>query len=103
MSLALLIVGVLAQCVFAGVQAMLVIFSGAGIANHAPEPTPAYFDPLLLGALIVLPAVSLLTAAGLVYLYLTKSPLYSHGWHAAPLLTFSLYLAWALWANQHYR
>lgn len=103
MSLALLVVGVLAQCVFAGVQAMLVIFSGAGIANSPEGPTPAYFEPLFRAALIGLPAVSLLTAAGLVYLYVTRSPLYSQGWHVAPLLTLSLYMAWALWANRHYR
>lgn len=90
MSLMALIIGVIAQLFFAGLQGLIVVFSGAAIANHS-ELTPLQ-DRLLSSLMLLLPAISLLTAGLLVVGYLSAAPWLSNLWHLLPVVGFGLYL-----------
>ncbi|MFB4368674.1 MULTISPECIES: hypothetical protein [unclassified Pseudomonas] len=93
MSLAALIIGVIAQIFFAGLQGLIVVFSGAAIANHN-ELTP-FQDRLLATLMLLLPGLSLATAALLVAGYLNSAPWLSNLWHLLPVVAFGLYLLFA--------
>nr|WP_312231372.1 hypothetical protein [Pseudomonas sp.] len=94
MSLTALIIGVLAQITFAGLQGLVVVFSAAAIANHS-ELTP-FQDRLLSGLMLLLPGLSLATAGLLVVGYLSSAPWLSNFWHLLPVVAFGLYLLFAL-------
>ncbi len=94
MSLTALIIGVLAQITFAGLQGLVVVFSAATIANHS-ELTP-FQDRLLSGLMLLLPGLSLATAGLLVVGYLSSAPWLSNFWHLLPVAAFGLYLLFAL-------
>jgi len=72
MSLTALIIGVIAQIVFAGLQGLIVVFSGSAIANHS-ELT-LFQDRLLSSLMLLLPGISLATAGLLVVGYLSAAP-----------------------------
>lgn len=94
MSLTALIIGVLAQITFAGLQGLVVVFSAAAIANHS-ELTP-FQDRLLSSLMLLLPGLSLATAGLLVVGYLSSAPWLSNLWHLLPVMAFGLYLLFAL-------
>lgn len=93
MSLTALIIGVIAQIVFAGLQGLIVVFSGSAIANHS-ELTP--FQDRLLSSLMLLPGISLATAGLLVVGYLSAAPWLSNLWHLLPVVALGLYLLFVL-------
>lgn len=93
MSLPALIIGVLAQITFAGLQGLIVVFSAAAIANQS-ELTP-FQDRLLATLMLLLPGISLATAGLLVVGYLNSAAWLSNLWHLLPLVAFGLYLLFA--------
>lgn len=94
MSLSALIIGVIAQIVFAGLQGLIVVFSGSAIANHS-ELTP-FQDRLLSSLMLLLPGISLATAGLLVVGYLSAAPWLSNLWHLLPVVALGLYLLFVL-------
>ena len=90
MPLPALIIGVIAQLFFAGLQGLIVVFSAAALANHS-ELTP-FQDRLLASLMLLLPAVSIFTACLLIVGYLNSAPWLSNLWHLLPVLGFGLYL-----------
>ncbi|SHM11351.1 hypothetical protein [Phytopseudomonas punonensis] len=98
MSLTALIIGVFAQLFFAGLQGLIVVFSGAAIANNS-ELTP-FQDRLLSSLMLLLPGISLATAGLLVVGYLSSAPWLSNLWHLIPVVTFGLYLLFVLFLNR---
>lgn len=98
MSLTALIIGVFAQLFFAGLQGLIVVFSGAAIANNS-ELTP-FQDRLLATLMLLLPGISLATAGLLVVGYLSSAPWLSNLWHLVPVVGFGLYLLFALCLNR---
>lgn len=98
MSLTALITGVIAQLFFAGLQGLIVVFSGAAIANHS-ELTP-FQDRLLSTLMLLLPAISVFTAGLLVVGYLSAAPWLSNLWHLLPMVGFGLYLLFVLCINR---
>ncbi len=98
MSLTALIIGVFAQLFFAGLQGLIVVFSGAAIANNS-ELTP-FQDRLLATLMLLLPGISLATAGLLVVGYLSSAPWLSNLWHLLPVVGFGLYLLFVLCLNR---
>lgn len=98
MSLTALIIGVFAQLFFAGLQGLIVVFSGAAIANNS-ELTP-FQDRLLATLMLLLPGISLATAGLLVVGYLSSAPWLSNLWHLVPVVGFGLYLLFVLCLNR---
>lgn len=98
MSLTALIIGVFAQLFFAGLQGLIVVFSGAAIANNS-ELTP-FQDRLLATLMLLLPGISLATAGLLVVGYLSAAPWLSNLWHLVPVVGFGLYLLFVLCLNR---
>ncbi len=98
MSLTTLIIGVFAQLFFAGLQGLIVVFSGAAIANNS-ELTP-FQDRLLATLMLLLPGISLATAGLLVVGYLSSAPWLSNLWHLVPVVGFGLYLLFVLCLNR---
>ncbi|OLU13700.1 MULTISPECIES: hypothetical protein [unclassified Pseudomonas] len=98
MSLTTLIIGVFAQLFFAGLQGLIVVFSGAAIANNS-ELTP-FQDRLLATLMLLLPSISLATAGLLVVGYLSSAPWLSNLWHLVPVVGFGLYLLFVLCLNR---
>ncbi|TBU71645.1 hypothetical protein [Phytopseudomonas daroniae] len=97
MSLTALIIGVIGQLFFAGLQGLLVVFSGAALANHS-ELTP-FQDRLLSSLMLLLPAISIFTAGLLIVGYLNSAPWLSNLWHLLPVVGFGLYLLFLLCVN----
>lgn len=98
MSLTALIIGVFAQLFFAGLQGLIVVFSGAAIANNS-ELTP-FQDRLLATLMLLLPGISLATAGLLVVGYLSAASWLSNLWHLVPVVGFGLYLLFVLCLNR---
>jgi len=98
MSLTALIIGVFAQLFFAGLQGLIVVFSGAAIANNS-ELTP-FQDRLLATLMLLLPGISLATAGLLVVGYLSSAPWLSNLWHLVPVVGFGFYLLFVLCLNR---
>lgn len=97
MSLTALIIGVIGQLFFAGLQGLIVVFSAAALASHS-ELTP-FQDRLLASLMLLLPAISLFTAALLIVGYLNTAPWLSNLWHLLPVTGFGLYLLFLLYVN----
>lgn len=94
MPLPALIIGVIAQLFFAGLQGLIVVFSAAAFANHN-ELSP-FQDRLLASLMLLLPAISLFTAALLIVGYLNTARWLSNLWHLVPVAAFGLYLLFML-------
>ncbi|KIQ06029.1 MULTISPECIES: hypothetical protein [Pseudomonas] len=97
MSLTALIIGVIGQLFFAGLQGLIVVFSAAALANNS-ELTP-FQDRLLASLMLLLPAVSIFTACLLIVGYLNTAPWLSNLWHLLPVTGFGLYLLFLLYVN----
>ncbi|MCD9030961.1 DUF4175 domain-containing protein [Luteimonas sp. Y-2-2-4F] len=89
-----LVLGVIAQCVFAGVQAMLGIFAISSILDR--RTLNAVEQAVLPHCIWLLPAVPLGVAALLVGAWFARPALLSYWWHALPVATFALFLAYAM-------
>lgn len=92
MSMVGLVVGVVAQLVFAFMQFMMVVFSAAGTMNTR-ELTPGQ-GRILDRCMWLVPGVSVVTAALLVVGYLTRASWLSNAWHLLPIATAALYFAY---------
>ncbi|YCH20452.1 hypothetical protein M1D96_15140 [Pseudomonas sp. D1-3] len=88
----------IAQITFAGLQGLIVVFSGAAIANNS-ELTP-FQGRLLSSLMLLLPGISLGTAGLLVIGYLSAAPWLSNLWHLLPVVAFGLYLLFVLYLNR---
>lgn len=89
MSGTMVVIGVVLQIAFAGMQAMMAIFAGAGLANS--RELPEWVMSALMQCVWILPLISLTVAGLLIYFHTTKSPLLSYGWHAIPVVAFLIY------------
>ncbi|PZW64586.1 hypothetical protein F471_04107 [Pseudomonas sp. URMO17WK12:I1] len=98
MSLAALIIGVIAQIFFAGLQGLIVVFSASAIANNS-ELTP-FQDRLLATLMLLLPGISLVAAGLLVVGYINSAPWLSNLWHLVPIAGFGLYSLFVLCLNR---
>ena len=110
MSLAVLIIGVILQCIFALIQfGAILIMAGSlmnkrsfvGAASVEDWVSRAQSGDLLSWVLkaccFVLPALSLAVSGSMIYMYLTDSENLSLWWHAVPVLAFAAYLKFVFW------
>ncbi|MFP2962129.1 hypothetical protein ACLEPN_31200 [Myxococcus sp. 1LA] len=92
MSMVGLVVGVVAQLMFAFVLFMLVVFSAGGTLNNR-ELTPLQ-GHILDHCMWLVPGSSVVTAALLVVGHLTRASWLSHAWHLLPVATAGVYVAY---------
>lgn len=94
MSLAWVVAGTLGQLIMGCLLFMLVVFSGAGIANaHALSKFQSVFLSL---SIYLLPFSCLLSAGIVIYLYRSGAGAASYWWYTFPLLLAVVYLWFAL-------
>lgn len=94
MTLGWIIFGTIAQLMLGFFLFMLVVFSAAGIGNGGHLDR---FQLTLLNlSMIVLPAVCILSAGVVLYLYKHGGSALSYWWYALPLAVTSLYLVYAI-------
>ncbi|MEO8998632.1 MAG: hypothetical protein ABI227_06665 [Rhodanobacter sp.] len=97
MSSGWLILGTIGQLLLAYFLFMVVVFSGAGIANGN---NPGKLQLMLLNlSMYVLPAVCVLSAGMVLYLYKHGGSVLSYWWYALPLAVAALYLVYAISLN----
>ncbi|WHZ10259.1 MAG: hypothetical protein OJF60_000698 [Burkholderiaceae bacterium] len=99
MSLGWTVLGTFAQLMLAMFLCMLVIFSGASIANGG---TLGGFQMRILNlSIFVLPGLCAVSAAVVIYLHLRGGSVASYWWYAMPLVAATLYLAYAIWLGRN--
>ena len=92
MSLTVLIIGCFLQFMFAGFQAMFVIFSASGAVNtHTIKGIKL---TLLNASIFVLPLASVITVILLITFYVSNSPYLTNWWHAFPVALSIVYLVY---------
>ncbi len=97
MSLLGLVLSVLGQFMLAMFQFMLVAFSGGALANS--NKLSSWKMSVLNASLYMLPAISVMTAAALIYFYASESPYLSYKWHLLPLGATVVYFVFAVKNN----
>ena len=90
MSLLGLVLSVIGQLMFAMFQFMLIAFSAGGLANG--NKLSSWKMSVLNVSIYFIPALSVVTAAALIYFYVSHSPYLSLKWHFLPLATTVAYL-----------
>lgn len=94
MALIVLIASLFMLVTLAGMQAMLAIFAGAGLANKL-ELTP--LQGLILGNSVwLLPALSIGTGIWLVASHMSRARRVSYWWLCLPIVCSALYLAYVV-------
>ena len=97
MSLVVLVIGVIAQFMFAFFQLMMVAFSAASTFNNAD---PVGWRAFILNASIyILPLTSLVVGGLLIYFYRSHSPLLTNWWHMLPITLFISYMVFVTQQN----
>lgn len=94
MSLLGLVLSVIGLLMLALFQFMLVAFSGGGLANG--NKLSSWTMSVLNISIYLLPALSVITAAALIYFYISHSPYLSLKWHFLPLTTTVAYYVFVM-------
>lgn len=90
MSLLSLVLSVIGLLMLAMFQFMLVAFSAGGLANG--NKLSAWKMSVLNVSIYLIPALSVITAAALIYFYVSHSPYLSLKWHFVPLAVTVIYI-----------